>query len=396
MRSSRPILLSITITIGLGLLAAASVDGNAAATCARRAACRGEPRPAAIGITTAWSSYVIAFGGRISPAAKPRTLLPPAATWFPASGTWYMLERGHLVVGLGSRRLWRSRETFTSRRQLGVIVAGTDGVALQHGHKLWVAPLGGVERPVATRELPLGWTTGGLYTYRYQDNALLLRSDTGALVKVIGRRPLGSYDQVVDGTLYFICEGLLVRAHGSQVRRLASLRRLGVSAAPALTSLGRFVELQDDQRLVVVRPDGSLFASTPLPSSDGHADTISSSLAVAQDGRAVAFAAAAGEWKETPRHPNGVHGTEIVYLLRPGARAAVPLHTEHLVFTPCERGADVEWHGGWLLYTNAEGNVVAIDAAGAHRAIDLTGVAGRLPGAPEGFTAYWNGQPPLL
>ncbi len=398
MRSSRPFLLSIAtvITIGIGLLAAGSVDGNASAACARRAACRGQPRPAPIGITTGWGSYLIASDGRVSRAADPPTVRPPGAIWFPASGTWYMLERGHLVVGLGSRRLWRSQETFTSRFQLGVIVAGPDAVALQHGHKLWVAPRGGIERPVSTRELPLGWTTGGLYTYRYQDHALLLRSDTGALVKVIGRRPLGSDYEVQTGTLYFISGGVLMSAHGAQVRRLAWLRRLGVSAAPGLTSLGRFVELQDDHRLVVVRPDGSVFASTPLPGSDGHTDTVSSSLAVAPDGRAVAFTAAAGEWAETPRHPDGVAGAESVYLLRPGAHTAAPMHTEHLVFTPCERGAGLKWNGSWLLYTNAEGNLVAVDTAGAHHTIDLTSVVGRLPGAREGFAAYWSGRPPEL
>ena len=391
-------LLSIAtvITIGIGLLVAGSVDGNATPACGSRAVCGGEPGPPAIGITTGWGSYLIASGGRVSRAADPPTLRPPAAIWFPASGTWYMLERGHLVVGLASRRLWRSRGTFASRFQLGVIVAGAPGVAFQHDHKLWLAPTGGVERPVATRELPLGWTTGGLYTYRYQDHALLLRRDTGALVKVIGRRPLGSDYQVQDGTLYFISGGELISARGAQVRRLASLHSLGVSAAPWMAPLGRVVELQDDHRLVVVRPDGSVFASTPLPSSDGHMDTISSSLAVAPDASAVAFTAAAGEWAETPPHPNGVHGTETVYVLRPGAHAAAPVHTEHLVFTPCERGAGVEWHGSWLLYTNAEGNLVAVDTAGAHRAIDLTNLVERLPGTPEGFTAYWSGQPSPL
>lgn len=401
-RSSRLIKLSIAVgigvavAVGVGVLAAGSVEGNPTPACARVAACGGEVRLPAIGITTGWGSYVIAPNGRVGRTANPRTVLPPAASWFPASGTWYMLDRGHLIVGLGSRRLWRSRGTFTSRFQLGVIVAGPHVVAFQHDHELWVAPLGGAERPVATRELPLGSTTGGLYTYRYQDHALLLRSDTGALVKVIGRRPLGSDYQVQDGNLYFISGGVLMSAHGARTRRLASLSRLGVSAEPWLAPLGRFVELQDDRRLVVVRPDGSVFASIPLPSSDGHADAISSALAVDSDGRAIAFAAAAGEWKETPSHPSGVHGTETVYLLRPGAHAAVPVHTEHLVFTPCERGAGVEWHGSWLLYTNAEGNLVAVDTAGAHRAIDLTSLVRRLPGTQEGFTAYWSGQAPEL
>jgi hypothetical protein len=386
--------IAVTTSVALGLLAPGAVDGNATGACARRGACAGGPRPPAISITTGSVSYVIAPDGRVSRTANPRIQLPPAGAWFPGTGTWYILERGHLVVGLWDRRLWRSRGTFESRGELGVIVAGPHAVAYQHDHQLWIARLGGVERPVAARELPLGWTAGGLYTYRYGDRALLLRNDTGALVKVIGRLPLGSDYQMQDGNLYFISGGALMRAHGARVRRLASVRRLGVSSTPWLVPLGRYVELIDDHHIVVVRPSGSVFASTPLPSSGGHVDNVTSALAVAPDGNTVAFTAAAGEWAETPSHPNDVHGTETVYLLRAGARAAAPVYTEDVVFKPCEGGAEVEWRGRWLLYGDAEGYAAAIDTAGAHRAIDLTSVARRLPGTQDGFNAYWSAEPP--
>ena len=81
----------------------------------------------------------------------------------------------------------------------------------------------------------------------------MLRSDTGTLVKVIARRPLGSDYHVTNGNLYFISRGVLMSAHGTQMKRLASLKRLGVSSGPWLQPLGRFVELEDDNRLVVVR-----------------------------------------------------------------------------------------------------------------------------------------------
>jgi hypothetical protein len=409
MCSSRPFVASVAVamSVAIGLVAAGAVDGNATGGCARRDGCAGSggaagtsgtggARPPAIGVTAGRVSYVIASDGRVRRTANPGTLLPRAAIWFPATGTWYMLERGHLIVGLGSRRLWRSRGTFGSRWQLGVIVAGPRAVAYQHDHELWIAPFGGAERPVATQELPLGWTAGGLYTYRYRDRALLLRSDTGALVKVIGRRPLGSDYQVQDGNLYFVRRGALICARGASVRRLGSLSAFGVSAAPSLAPLGRYVELMDDDRVVVVRPDGSVFASTPLPTSRGHTENISSALAVAPDGSAVAFAAAAGQWRQTPSHPSGVHGTETVYLLEPGARAAVPVHTEDVVFRACERGGDVQWRGSWLLYSNSEGNLVAIDTSAGGRSIDLTGLGRRLPGTSDGFTAYWSAEPPVL
>jgi hypothetical protein len=64
------------------------------------------------------------------------------------------------------------------------IAEDVDGKPAQHAHRLaanlWLrqhglercrrsSPIESVpaQRPVATRELPLGWTTGGLYTYSY-------------------------------------------------------------------------------------------------------------------------------------------------------------------------------------------------------------------------------------
>lgn len=152
-----------------------------------------------------------------------------------------------------------------------MIAASSHAVAFQTDHRLYLAPVSGAERPVAQRELPLGWTTGGLYTYRYKGRLLLLRRDTGVLVKVIARRPLGSDYYVAHGSLSFISGGVLMSAHGARVKRLASLNRLGLSADSELQPLAQLVELQDNHRLVVVRPDGSVFAWTSLPLSQGQA-----------------------------------------------------------------------------------------------------------------------------
>jgi hypothetical protein len=271
-------------------------------------------------------------------------------------------------------------------------MASSHAVAFQHDHKLYLAPGTGAERPVAARELPLGWTRGGLYTYRYQGRELLLRSVTGRLLKVIARRPLGSDYQVASGRLYFISRGVLMSARGARTRRLASLAGLGLSADSWLQPLGRLVELMDNNRLVVLRPDGSEFAWTPLPRSQGESESISSSLVVAPHASAVAFSAAAGESND-PNAAEPGHGTETVYLLRPGARMATSVHTERVDFKVCERGASLQWHGKWLLYSNSEGNLVAIDTTGAHRTVEVTRLVKGLSGTGDGFSAYWSGQP---
>jgi hypothetical protein len=295
-----------------------------------------------------------------------------------------------LVVGRGRKPLWRSRGEIAAN-QLGVIAASSHAVAFQHDHKLYIARQGRAERAVAPRELPLGWTTGGLFTYRYQGRQLLLRSDSGTLLEVIAQRPLGSDYSVTNGTLYFITGGALMSAHGTRVVRLASLRRLGLSARPWLQPLGRLVELQDDHRLVVVRGDGSVFATTPLPVGDDRSANISSSLVVSSDLAAVAFTAAP---IGTGDAGNGrSRGTEIAYVLHAGAGTAIPVHRESVQFAVCDGGASLEWLGKWLLYSNSEGGLAAIDTTAPYRSVELRGLVKPLPGTRSGFIASWAGTP---
>jgi hypothetical protein len=389
------LLLTVVVVVAVAApaLAPRSLGENAAHACAGPFSCVGARLPSPITIAVDQPLGSVTFrlerDGRVRRIRSPPRPFPRDAAWFPGTDTWYVIEHGHLVVGRGRKAVWRSRGEIASH-QLGVIAAGSHAVAFQREHKLYLAPLGGAERPIAHRELPLGWTTGGLYTYRYQGRQLLLRSDTGALAKEIARQPLGSDYSVANGNLYFISRGVLMCAHGARVERLASLNRLGMSATPWLQPLGRFVELEDDQRLVVVRPDGTVFAWTRLPRSHGQGESISSSLVVAPRGSAVAFTAAYGRTGDAKAARRD--GTETAYVLRAGADAAVPVHREKLQFAVCERGASLEWHEKWLLYSNSEGSLAVIDTAGAHRPIELGQLVDRLPGARHGFIAYWSGQ----
>ncbi|HWE13299.1 MAG TPA: hypothetical protein VG365_07300 [Solirubrobacteraceae bacterium] len=385
----------LPILVGLAALAPGSLGGTPRGGRASRQTNVGLRLPAPVTVAAGRSvSFLIGRDGRVHRIPTPDSLrpFPQDAVWFPGTDTWFRLRHGRLIVGRGREPLWRSRGEIASRWQLGLVSLGPHTVAFQHDHKLFLAPLRGAERPVARAELPLGWTRGGLYTYRYRGRELLLRSDTGALLKTIARRPLGSDYVVANGSLYFITHGVLVSAHGARTQRLASLASLGVSAGPWLQSLGRLLELQDNNRLVVLRPDGSLFAWTPLPRSQGQSESISSSLVAAPHGSAVAFAAAAGG-ADNPDAARPAHGTETVYLLRPGARMAFPAHTERVDFKPCERGASLQWHGHWLLYSNSEGNLTAIDTTGAHHAIELSSLVHSLPGTRDGLSATWSEQP---
>ncbi len=346
------------------------------------------PITIAAGLVGRSVTYRIGRDGRIRRIANPQSPFPSASSWFPGTNTWYTIRAGHLIVGRGRKALWRSHGKIAAN-QIGVVAAGSHEVAFQHDHKLYLARLGHAERAVTHRELPLGWTGDGLFTYRYQGRQLVLRGASGTLVKVIARRPLGSDYSVANGTLYVITRGVLMSAHGVRVRQLGSLTRLGLSADTWIQPLGRLVELQDNHRLVVVRANGSVFASARLPITHDQAENISSSLVVDPQLRAVAFTVA---YDETGKR-SAKRGTETVYLLRAGASAPTPIHRGHVQLAVCERGASLEWHRNWLLYTNTEGSLAAIDTSAAHHTIELRSLVNRLPGTRHGFTASWAGPP---
>jgi hypothetical protein len=389
----------VAILIGVAALAPGTLGQKSSRGCPGPRWCAGVRLPARVAIAAGHVIGTVNFSlgrdGRVRRIHTPRSQepLPRDAVWFPGTGTWFRIRHRHLLVGRGRESMWRSHGEIASQRQLGLVTLGPHTVAYQRDHKLYLAPLRGAERSVASREMPLGWTTGGLYTYRYQDRELLLRSDTGALLRTIARQPLGSDYFVMNGSLYFISHAALVRASRVGTRRLASLASLGTSARPWLQPLGSLVELQDNSRVVVVRPDGSVFARTPLPRSQGQAESISSELVADRQRSAVAFTAAAGKSND-PAAARLAHGTETVYVLRAGAHSATPVHAERVDFRVCERGASLQWHGRWLLYSNSEGNLVLIDTTGGgDRAIDLTRLIHSLPGTHDGFSAFWGGQP---
>jgi hypothetical protein len=388
------LLLAIPL-VAVAVIAAGSRGENVIRACAGRACSVGARLPAPITIAAGQGigsvSYRIGRDRQIRHTARIVSGFPHDAAWFPATGTWFMFRHRHLLVGRAGTPAWRSRGQVAPN-QVGVIIASSRMVAFQHDHNLNLAPLRGAERPVASREMPLGFTAGGLYTYSYPRRQLLLRSDTGAILKVIAPEPFRSEGYfVTNGSLYFIVHGVLMRALGPRVQRLASLAGFGMSGA-WFQPVGRLLELQDNDRLVVLRPDGSVFASTPLPRNAGETESISSSLVVAPDTSAVAFAAAAGESND-PNAARRAHGTETVYLLRPGSHKATPIHTEHVVFRVCERGANLQWHDRWLLYSNSEGHIAAIDTTDAHHTIELGSLVRGLPGTRNGFSASWSGQP---
>lgn len=370
--------LAAIVVVGLVVLFPGT--SGSARDCTGPSTCSAAHLPAPITITAGRMSYRIGRDRHVSRARAAGSRYPPGSAWFPGTDSWFMIRHRHLLVGRSRATLWRS-EGVIARARLGVIAAGPGAVAFQMDHRLYLARYGGSERPVARRELPLGWTAGGLYTYSYRRRQLLLRSDAGGIVKVIARRPREYEFDLASGSLYFVERGALLGAHGVRSWLLGSLRGFGLSPDTWMQPLGRLVELQDEQRMVVVRASGAEFASTRLPRLGRDDSSPDSPLVVDPRGSAIAFSAAFGQ----------SHITEIVYLLRVGGHAAIPVHTERNLSLLCSRWADLGWHGRWLLYSDSQDRLAAIDTAGGRRTIELSGLVQRLLGTAGAFNARWGG-----
>jgi hypothetical protein len=395
MRAATVALLVLLMTAAVGSRIGSAATGHGACAVAR--ASSSLQLPAAVTIRTACGAFLFGRNGNLRRTSANPSPVPQGAGWWPYTGVWDKLANGHLVVGRWQKRLWRSRGRFPVAYEVGAIVVAPHELAFSYGNRvpqLYVAPLGGSERRIASGEYPVGWTRGGLYTRAARGSELLLRSPTGALRETLARQVFSYVYDDTSGSLYFVAHGALVRADGTAQHAIASLRRLGLAAGRTLQlqPLGRLVALEDRRRLVVLRTDGSLFASTRLPSGRTRVDGISSRLAVAPAAEAVAFTATRGNTAY------GSTGSETVYLLLPGSHAAQPVHRERVEFAVCERGADLAWHGRWLLYSASEGNTAIIDIARPEHAIELTRIVRRLPGLSDDegnldFTAYWSGHP---
>lgn len=349
--------------------------------------------PAPVTITAGKATFRIARDGQLGRAVATPLPFPRDAAWFPGTGSWFAIRHRHVVIGQWGKTLWRSRGEFPSRLDFNLAIVRGRSIAFAYGQRLYVAQVGSAEHLVAGGEFPIGWTSGGFFTYRFHGRQVLLRDDAGALVKTVARRPLEyPYDGSIQ-SLYFIADGAVMRATGTVTQRVVSLARLGLVADSSLMMqpLGGLLELLEGRRLVVLRPDGSVFATTLVPRERG----IDSGVAIAPGGRAVAFSTSYMVRAASPDPARGAIDLETVYVLRAGARTATPLHTERVQFAPCLGGANVAWHARWLLFSAGEGSLTLIDTAGRRNVIDFTPVTRKLVGVSNGFGAYWGRRQPL-
>lgn len=336
--------------------------------------------PAAIRISTSCGSFVLARDGRLVRVSSD----PPPAPWLATNGVWSRSDHGRLVVGRGDRMFWRSPGRFPNARTVDDVVLGRDELAfstLRRTSELYVAPLAGHEHLVAAGEFPLGLAPDGFYAWRLRGAELVLRSSTGRLRGTIARF-VGTHAFVPDSrSLLFVEHGRLLRAHGTDVETIVDLSRLGPPTPHLqILPLGRLIGLEGERRLVVLRPDGSIFASTPLPFASDRVEFVSGSPVASPGGTAVAFAAIRGD--SLGQYQVMERGVETIYVLRPGAHTAAAVVKQRTWFDVCGHSADLVWHGNWLLYAADGGGAAAVEVDSG-RVTGLSSIVRRVPGFPR-------------
>ena len=277
---------------------------------------------------------------------------------------------------------------------MGDIVLGRGSLAFSFYRgrtpRLYVARYAQHEFPIARGETPLTFLRSGeLLTRRGRGGAILLRAAGGAFERLVAPR---SGFPVVDqrrGVVAFRAGGRLFLVESGAIHPLGSLRALGVPDPLDVELTHGLVAIRDKRRLVVLRADGSVFASGRLPPRRDRADGVSSTVVADASGHAVAFAATHGN------SAGGSTGRESVYVLAAGAHRARAVYTERMRFEVCERSAYLAWHGRrWLLYSASEHVAAVVDVARG-RAVRLTSALARLPGIRgDFFSAAWGDAQP--
>ncbi|HEY4825279.1 MAG TPA: hypothetical protein VIH85_00860 [Solirubrobacteraceae bacterium] len=229
--------------------------------------------------------------------------------------------------------------------------------------------------------------------HRTRDVRALRACLVAAALAALGTLGFASGAGEADAARPLLPAPLTITAGGTTLlmSRDGELRRVQPSPHSFPRDAGLF-ELLGGSTLTVLNSDGSLFATVRLPRDRSGIEAPDSPLALSPDGRTVAFSAPYLLRAASPDPARGAIDLETVYLLRAGARTAVPIHSQRVDFAPCMGGANVAWHGRWLLFSAGEGSLSVIDTARAHDVLDFTAATRNLPGVGSGFGAEWGGR----
>jgi hypothetical protein len=363
------------------VIATAGAAKDAVPPCATSAPQQGPSGlPAALSLATRCAGFELQRDGSLRLNGRGLVRGDVSRPWISfGDGLSWRLVAGRLTASRGGVRLWRSSRRYSRLLDLQGAAVGTDHVAFVYRSRLFVATGGGPERPITRNEWPLGWSRGQLLFTR-GGHDVRLRAADGTFLAVVQRRARAIRFDAATGTVLTVTrDARLERFDGRTTTSLLRLRDVGLPVWTWPEPLaGGLIGLSAKRRVVIVRSDGSLFASASFPAGRRWNAAGNSGLVASASGDAVALTMTEGNTGYRSR------GAEWVLVLRKGDRVARLLHREPLRFAVCERWTTLEWRKGWLLYSGTEGHTLAFDTT-ARRVVDLSAFVARLPGGrPDG------------
>ena len=362
----RLLALAALAALVLALPAALRADVRRAHPCHARLP-HGPALPAPIVMRTACGSFHVATDGRVSRLPRHWLVRHSGGTGrrFEATlnvhrnraGRYFLLDHGRL--------LWRSHALYPNDG--GSIGFGPGEFAFaSYCRGVYLTDLRGAERLVVRGR--------GLYPYDFTDagDLIVVASRTIVIVSRQGRTLRRFHFRARNGlafdarsdTLFFVTRrGRLAVVRGMQLRLARRIRIDG-----ALSAQNGLLVFGGAHSITVSRRDGSVVARAAWESRSLGAD---SGVSVEPGGRAFAF-------RLSDARPGARSATATIYLLRRGASRATPLYRHHLGPSGCAVGANLSWHGRFLLYSSTDGHQAVVDTA-TGGVTDLSGLATLLP-----------------
>ena len=334
--------------------------------------------PAPIVLSTSCGRFVLATDGGLSRLRDRAHSSRRVVNW----RNWGMPlivrrnRAGRFFVFQHRRLVWRSRDLYPNDGSS--IAFGPHSFAFaSYRRGVFLTNLDGPERLVLRGR--------SLFPYDF-DSAGRLLVGAGRTIAVISpggatirRYPYRlrngfAFDERSD-TLFFVTpRGELASARGTTVHLARHLRDVEGTISIDQSDLLIFA---GGTGITVTRRDGAVLARTNWAHSRRVASD--SGVSVSRDRKAFAF-------RLTDAHPGSRLSQATVYVLRAGAPKAQTLYHHRLGPSGCGVGANLNWHGRFLLYSSTDGRNVVLDTADG-RAVDLTRLARVLPHRSEGKTA---------
>ena len=301
--------------------------------------------------------------GMIEPV-RPPNWAPPWANGALARAdarTYIAHPQRHLALLRAGRTLWRSSLAHGSDDVAldGDAIAFTTYRRKHPNPDLWLARVGAPERLVARQEdLDGAARAGGFFTQHGSD--LRLRSADGKLVRHLALVSSVAYDRRTQTLVAVTRSHLLVRTDGERIGVLADLKS---ARQPWLELVsGGLIEITAGNRILLLHPDGSRFASSSL---SRDARFVSDFVGLAH---AVVYVTQRGGFDRILLLERGRHVPRVLYAARVGS-------------TGCGYWANLSTAGDHLLYWPSTGRgIVAIDVAGRSRPRNLWPLVHRIPG----------------